>query len=73
MNLWTIDGPGGLAFVDMSDMSPEYGAMHQTGTRNMIDRPWAVIQEEDADQVQRVFEEFLVERGEDAGFSVRRI
>lgn len=73
MNIWTIDGPGGEAYIAMEQLPRHvfYGIFHQEGTRVMTDRPWAVIQEEDADAIAEVFADYLEERGVDAGLRVR--
>jgi hypothetical protein len=74
LNIWTIEGPQGVAWIDMENLpaSAFYGMFHQEGTRNMVDRPWAVFQPEDVDKIADVFGDFLGERGIDAGFEVRR-
>lgn len=75
LNIWTIDGPGGEAYLDMSALpvGAWYGILHQQGTRHMPARPWAVLQEEDADKIAEVFADFLADRGVDAGLTVRRV
>lgn len=39
-----------------------YGMIHQYGSGHIPARPWAVIQEEDVDAIQDIFEKWLEER-----------
>ena len=68
LNLWTIDGPGGEARSTGLPERVHYGIFHQSGTRFMPQREWAVIQEEDIDRIVEVFDEWLGERLTSAGF-----
>lgn len=59
LNQWNIDGMEGVAkLVPTLD----YGDFHQTGTRSMPARIWALIQPEDEDGIQQIFEDWLDER-----------
>lgn len=61
LNIWTIDGPGGMASVDTVP-GAEYGMFHQDGTRHFPARPWAVFQQEDMDDIIEVFGKWIDER-----------
>jgi phage gpG-like protein len=50
----------------INSVPQDYGLMHQTGTRRMPAREWAVIQDEDAVKVEEVFDEWLLEEIEAA-------
>jgi phage gpG-like protein len=61
LNLWTIDGIEGMAYID--DMPrAEYGMFHQDGTSKMPQRQWAAIQEEDIADIYDVFGDWVEER-----------
>jgi phage gpG-like protein len=52
IGIWTI-GRESAAVTNTGDV--EYGVMHQTGTGSMPARPWAVLQDEDVNEIQDVF------------------
>lgn len=59
LNIWSIDRESAtLGSLPRAG----YGTYHQYGTVNMVARPWAVIWPDDADAVERIFEEWIEER-----------
>lgn len=62
LNIWTLNSDE--AHIDSTGL-PEraaYGRFHQTGTRNMPAREWAVIQDEDGAKVEEIFWAWIAER-----------
>lgn len=59
LNIWSIDRESATLG---SLPRAQYGMYHQYGTDDMPERPWAVIQESDADAIELIFEEWLEER-----------
>lgn len=73
LNLWTINGPAGEAYISSLPQRAWYGAIQHMGFVGGNDavtpaRPWALIQAEDIDGVEEVFETWLDERLVAAGF-----
>lgn len=64
LNLWKIDGQEGVAQLADLPSRAWYGYIHQTGEGIWTSRPWAVIQADDEDGIQRIFEEWIEERVE---------
>lgn len=50
----------------MDGVPQDYGIYHQTGTSKMPQREWAVIQDEDADKTEEIFDEWLLQEIEAA-------
>lgn len=74
LNIWTINGPAGEAYVDQLPQRAWYGALHQSGFNSRSSfmgeveaRPWAIIQREDAGDIEEVFFEWIEERVDLAG------
>jgi phage gpG-like protein len=77
INLWTINGPAGEAFINQSALGDAwYGALHQEGMAEGADeagfpaRPWAVIQEEDANEIEEIFFTWIEEEALKAGVTI---
>jgi phage gpG-like protein len=77
INLWTIDGPAGEAYVNQNTMGTVfYGVYHQGGMATGADQPgypareWAVIQPEDMNNIEEIFFEWIEERALRAGVSI---
>lgn len=71
LNIWKIEGGygGGNAEAYVSQFpGAEYGQYHQSGTSKMPARPFAVFQEDDIDQIEQVFNDWLGERLRARGF-----
>lgn len=67
LNIWFIDGgylsEGNTASAYISDLQgADYGQYHQDGTKHMPARPWAILQPEDVDDIQSVFEAYINQR-----------
>lgn len=67
LNIWFIDGgylsEGNEAEAHISDLSGvEYGELHETGTRHMPARPWAILQPDDINDIEATFEAYINER-----------
>jgi phage gpG-like protein len=75
LNIWTIRGPEGIAYINRLPSHSWYGILHQSGLGSgdafdafgFPDRPWAVVQEEDARAIDKVFFDWIEERVAMAG------
>lgn len=77
INFWTINGPAGEAYINPATLGPVfYGVYHQFGMASGADepgypaRPWALIQEEDANEIEEIFFDWIEERARAAGVSI---
>ncbi len=65
---WKIDGIRGQALYGNFPARAKYGPIHQIGVRkdagSIPARPFAVIQEQDMDEIKKVFADWLMERAE---------
>lgn len=71
-DLWTINGAAGTAAIQGLPAAIAYGIYHQTGWSpakgplsgelNVEARPWAVIQQQDANDIEEIFFEWIEER-----------
>lgn len=64
-NSWTVTTNS--ATLDVLP-GAEYGSFHETGTKNMPERPFSTIQSDDADEVELVFEIWLRRRARARNF-----
>jgi phage gpG-like protein len=62
LNIWTIQGQQGRAFVSRLPDRAWYGAIHQEGSERTPTRPFLVVQEEDGRKIDNVFDKWLRER-----------
>jgi len=74
INFWHIDGVAGEASISPERLGDViYGAYHQFGTAESADQPgfpareWALIQTEDANDIEEIFFEWIEERALRAG------
>lgn len=64
-DLWTISGAEGTAAIEGLPADIAHGLFHQTGFVNartgksVPAREWAVIQDEDANRIEEIFDEWL--------------
>jgi phage gpG-like protein len=58
LNIWTIDGIEGMAYVDDLPRA-QYGEFHQEGTSRMPARPWAVFQDQDIEDINELFGDWV--------------
>lgn len=58
-SIWTIRGEDGYAAIESVPGDVFYGEIHQTGSYKMPARQWAIIQNEDADKIEQVFEDWI--------------
>jgi phage gpG-like protein len=77
VNFWTINGPAGEAYINQSALGDVfYGVYHQFGMAGGADepgfeaRPWALIQEEDANEIEEIFFTWIEERATAIGMSI---
>lgn len=65
-NIWKIDGPRGEAYIDSLPDNAWYGVIHQAGAETLyggiMARPWAVMYEEDMNEIEVIFFEWIEER-----------
>lgn len=52
--------------ASLDNLPTDYAGFHQSGTRKMPQREWAVIQDEDADAVEELFDKWLLSEIETA-------
>jgi phage gpG-like protein len=74
LNLWTINGPAGEAYIGKLPDRVWYGVPQQEGfvggnNATTPARPWALIQPDDIPRVEEIFEQWLDERLVANGFS----
>jgi phage gpG-like protein len=77
-NLWVINGPAGEAYISPGKMEGVfYGVYHNFGmTSGGADevgypqREWAIIQTEDADNIEEIFFDWIEERALKAGVTI---
>lgn len=72
VSLWDVNGASGVAAIRTLPAAIAHGIYHQTGWSpakgpfaSMLDveaRPWAVIQQEDANDIEEIFFEWIEER-----------
>jgi phage gpG-like protein len=77
VNFWTIDGPAGEAYISPGKLGEVfYGVYHQYGTEDVGTasgfpaREWAMIQEDDANEIEEIFFEWIEERAARAGVAI---
>lgn len=71
LNIWTVEGGYGnigAAEARLDNMTLPYAEIHQVGMTNMPARPWAVIQPEDEEKIQFVFDAWMARRAAAAGW-----
>jgi len=77
-NLWVINGPAGEAYISSGKMEGVfYGVYHNFGmTGGGADEPgypqreWAIIQTEDANEIEEIFFDWIEERARRAGVTI---
>lgn len=76
-NLWVINGPAGEAYISPAKMSGVfYGVYHNFGMAGGADEPgypareWAIIQTEDANEIEEIFFDWIEERALKAGVTI---
>ncbi|MET0466941.1 MAG: phage virion morphogenesis protein [Chitinophagaceae bacterium] len=60
INIWSVDKDS--AAVTGLDTRVKYAKYHQGGTRNMPQRVFMILQDEDQDEIENIFQEWIVER-----------
>lgn len=73
LNIWTIEGGylTGEAQAYVAGLpGAEYGKYHTTGTRKMPARPFLLVQQDDADEIEITFMNYIAERLAKANFRV---
>lgn len=55
VNIWTVNSQE--AYIHGLPSEVSYGGIHDSGTR-----PFAYLQPEDGDKIERIFEEYIIER-----------
>lgn len=77
INMWTIKGPSGEAFINAGTLGKVfYGVYHNFGMAGGADEPgypqreWAMIQPEDANEIEEIFFVWIEERALAAGVTI---
>ena len=76
-NIWKIDARAGEAYIPDLPDDVWYGRVHQLGAKRGLsptpERPFLVIQPEDANKIEKVFEDWIKTRLRATGFGLTGI